>query len=179
MGKVVEEMKGRAPNSLNEHQARYLRVSCQHIDKLLGDIEDILNISTSRATFPSYILDLDPAQRRTIEDYIARLRAHLIRILDGQGIPRDQPHIPASRAIHATLIAIDIAAEELKPQHMRSYGNVSRDVAKDLNGIAAELHGMVARLEGCLAGGGALPPEWDPALSGDRNAGMENRSKQE
>ncbi|MDI6876026.1 MAG: dynamin family protein [Methanomicrobiales archaeon] len=147
-------MTDRSSSSLNEHQARYLRVSCEHIDRLLGEIEAILNTSTSRAAFPRYAPDLDPARRRTIEDFVARLRAQVVRILDGQGIPRDQPRVPASRAIHATLIAIDIAAEELRPQHMRGYGEVSADVATELNGIAAELHGLVVRLDRCLAGGG-------------------------
>ena len=141
------------PGSLNENQVRRLRVTCQHIDKLLSEIEGILNESVSLAAFPSYTSDIAPAQRKTIEDYIARVRARLIRVLEGQGISRQQPWVPTSRAINVRLAGIDIAAEELKPKYMRGYGGVSAATATELNGIAGELQGLVARLDQYLAGG--------------------------
>ncbi|MGB9404735.1 MAG: hypothetical protein WCA98_14460, partial [Candidatus Acidiferrales bacterium] len=138
---------------LNEFQANRLRVSCQYIDKLLGEVEAILNASASKAAFPRYSSDVAPAQRRTIEDYIARVRAQLIRVLDGQGIAREKPFIPASRAIHVMLGAIDIAAEELKPGYMHGYGDLPESVATELNGIASELRGLVFRLDRYLSQG--------------------------
>lgn len=141
------------PDSLNENQLRRLRVSCQHIDRVLSEIESVLNESASRAAFPQYITDLSPAQRKTIEDYIARVRARLIRILEGQGIPVNPPSVPVTRAIRARLYSIDIAAEELKPKYMRGYGKVSDTVATELSGIAGELQGLVVHLEQQLAGG--------------------------
>jgi GTP-binding protein EngB required for normal cell division len=141
------------PDSLNEHQVRRLRVTCQCIDRSLSEIEGILNESASRAAFPTYAADLPPAQRKTIEDYIARVRARLIRVLDGQGIVVSPPGIPVSRAVRGRLYSIDIAAEELKPKYMRGYGAVSDVVATELNGIAGELQGLVARLDQYLSGG--------------------------
>lgn len=140
---------------LNPNQANRLRVTCQYIDKLLGEIEDVLNstTSTSKSAFPRYSADIAPAQRRTIEDYVARVRAQLIRILDGQGIVREKPSIPASRAIHVTLGAIDIAAEELKPGYMRGYGNLPDSIATELNGIAGELMSLINRFDLYLAEG--------------------------
>lgn len=133
--------------SLNPYQANRLRITCQYIDKLLGDIEQILNATTSKAAFPRYSTDILPAQRRTIDDYIARVRAQLIRILDGQGIAREKPSIPASRAVHVTLLSIDIAAEELGPSYMRGCGEVPESVATQLNGIMGELSGLVHRFD--------------------------------
>src|ERR1019366_3330694 len=104
--------------SLNEFQARRLRVTCQYIDKLLGEIEEVLNAAASKAAFPRYSADVAPAQRRTIEDYIARVRAQLVRVLDGQNIPRKRTSISASHAIHITIVSIDDAVEELKPHYM-------------------------------------------------------------
>jgi len=140
------------PN-LNESQARRLRVTCQYIDKLLSDIESILNATASKAAFPRYSSDISPAQRRTIEDYIGRVRAQLVRVLEGQGIPKEKPQIPASRSVHVILGAVDIAIEELKPKYMRGYGEVPEPVATELNGIAGELSGLVSRLDGYLAQG--------------------------
>jgi GTP-binding protein EngB required for normal cell division len=138
---------------LNESQARRLRVTCQYIDKLLGDIESVLNATASKAAFPRYSSDISPAQRRTIEDYIGRVRAQLVRVLEGQGIPREKPQIPASRSVHVMLGAVDIAVEELKPKYMRGYGEVPESVATELNGIAGELSGLVSRLDRYLSQG--------------------------
>jgi GTP-binding protein EngB required for normal cell division len=138
---------------LNEFQARRLLVTCQYIDKLLGEVGDILNVAASKAAFPRYSGDIAPAQRRTIEDYISRIRAQLVRVLDGQGVPREPPSIPASRAIHVNMGAIDIAVEELKPQYMRGYGDVSETVATELNGIVGELRSLVSKLDRYLAEG--------------------------
>ena len=144
-----------APDSdtLNEDQARRLRITCQHIDSVLTDIEGILNESASRAAFPTYTTDLAPAQQKTIGDYIARVRTRLTRVLEGQNIVYKQPGIPVSRAIKGRLYSIDIAAEELKPKYMRGFGGVSDSTATELNGIAGELQALVARLERYLAGG--------------------------
>jgi len=139
--------------TLNPFQATRLRVTCQYIDKVLGEIEEILASTSSKAAFPRYATDILPAQRRTIEDYIARLRAQLIRVLDGQGIARQEPSIPASRAVRVHLGAIDIAVEELKPAYMRGYGVVPDGVATELNGIVGELSGLVQRLDRYLSEG--------------------------
>jgi hypothetical protein len=139
--------------SLNEYQARRLRVTSQYIDKILGGIEEILNFAASKAAFPRYVEDVAPAQRRTIENYIARIRAQLVRVLDGQGISRDKPFTPASRAIHVALGTIDIAVEELKLQYMRGYRDLPEAAATELNGIVGELYGLVSKLDRYLAEG--------------------------
>jgi len=54
--------------SLNEFQVRGLTVTCQYVDKVIGEIEQILYSAASKAAFPRYIEDVTPTQRRTIED---------------------------------------------------------------------------------------------------------------
>ena len=136
--------------SLNESQMLRLRVTCQHIDGLLGSIEDILNEPESKTVFPRYFPDLAPARRRAIEDRIERFRASLVGVLGGQGIPLALARDPASRAIAQTLVSVHISVEELRSRHMRGYGDVSGTAAKGLNGIVGELQGMATDLEGCL-----------------------------
>ena len=137
--------------SLNPNQANRLRITCQYIDKLLADVEGIVNATVSKAAFPRYVPDIAPAQRRTIEDYIARVRAQLRRVLEGQGIVPEKPSIPASRAVHVMLGAIDIAAEELKPKYMKGYGEVPETVATELNGIVGELSSLIGRFDRFLS----------------------------
>ena len=158
-------------SSLNEHQARRLRVSCQYIDRLLGEIETFLNSAASGAAFPQYIPDVGPAGRRTIEDYVARIRAQLRRVLEGQGIPAPPASIPVARAIRANLTAIDIAAEELKPSYMKGFGELDADVAVELNGIAGELRSLVARLDRYVAEGAG--PDLRARLEGFERAGAD------
>lgn len=126
-------------NSLNSNHERRLSVTCRHIDKLLAEMEDALRISSSRNAFPSYIMDVSPAQQRVIEDGIARIREHLINVLDIHGIDRPEPSIPVSRLLHTMLSFIRISIEELKPRYMRGYGGLSPTAEKELNEIVGEL----------------------------------------
>jgi hypothetical protein len=136
----------RPSEQLNEQQQTRLRVTCQYIDKLLSDVEDILHSTSSRSPFPRYGLDIGPAQIRIVEDYIQRLRLQLVRTLawqDIKPIPRD---IPATRAIMSNLNFVDIAIEELKPRYMRGYGAVPEAELSELNGVH-ELRALVTGTE--------------------------------
>jgi GTP-binding protein EngB required for normal cell division len=146
-------MPEESANSLNSNHERRLSVTCRYIDKLLADMESTLNVASSRLAFPQYALDLTSAQRRVIEDYIRRIRAQLVRVLDGQGIERPPADIPVARALHSTLTFVDIATEELKPEYMRGYGEVPPAAAVELNGIAGELQGLVRQLDQYLTRG--------------------------
>jgi hypothetical protein len=130
---------------LNEFQARRLRVTCQYVDRLLGEIEEILNIAASKAAFPRYAADVSPARQQMIEGCIPQIRAQLIRVVEEQGIPHEPP-ILASRAIQAAISAIDIAVEELKPRYMRGYGELPESAAAKLSDIAGSLERLVSQL---------------------------------
>lgn len=138
-------------DSLNSNHERRLTATCRYIDKLLAEIENALNVSASKLAFPQYVLDVTPAQRQIVEDYISRIRAQLVRALDGQGIERPPADIPVSRSLHSHLAFIDIAAEELKPRYMRGYGEVPPAAGAELNSIASELQGLVRQLNRYLS----------------------------
>ena len=74
----------RHPGQMNESQQTRLRITCQYIDKLLGDIEDTLHAATSQSPFPRYVVDINPAQIRVVEDHIRRLRSQLVRTIAWQ-----------------------------------------------------------------------------------------------
>lgn len=137
----------RHPGQLNEHQQTRLRITCQYIDKLLSGVEDILHSATSQSPFPRYIVDLNPAQIRVIEDHIRRLRSQLVRTIAWQQMKPEPPEIPATRAILANLTFVDIAIEELKPSYMRGSGVVPEDAIGELNGVVHELRSLVSGIE--------------------------------
>jgi hypothetical protein len=133
-------------NSLNSNHERRLTVTCRHIDKLLAEIESALNISTSGLAFPQYDLDLSKEQCRVLGEYIVRIRAHLVRTLEGQEIEPPVADIPVSRALYSYLTFLDIAAEELKPRYMRGYGEVPEAAAVELSRISNELQELMKQL---------------------------------
>jgi GTP-binding protein EngB required for normal cell division len=139
---------------LNPYQERHLRVSLHEADRLLSEIAQILNSAASKSPFPKFVVDLTPAQRKTIEDYIDRVRARLVRVLESQNIEPEPPSIPATRAIHSALTFIDIAVEELRPRYMRGYGEVPPEAAAELNGIVGELSALVQQLDRYVTQGG-------------------------
>ncbi|MGB8890057.1 MAG: dynamin family protein [Candidatus Korobacteraceae bacterium] len=132
--------------TLNASQRQHLLVACKHIDKLLSDVEATLNAAGSKTVFPSYGNDVTPIQRKTIEDYSARVRGQLLQVLAGQSLQPEKPRISAIHSIHVNLTFIDIAIAELAPHYMRGYGPVSEEGAADLNGIVAELQSAIKEL---------------------------------
>jgi hypothetical protein len=132
--------------SLNPSQRQRLLITCKHIDRLLGDIEATLNAAASKSAFPSYVGDITPIQRKTIEDYVARLRVQLLQVLARHSLAPEEPHIAASHSIDVGLTFIEIAIAELDPHYMRGYGPVSEEGANDLHGVIAELQSAVKEL---------------------------------
>jgi hypothetical protein len=132
--------------TLNPSQRQHLLITCKHIDSLLGDIETTLNAAASKSVFPSYVGDITPLQRKTVEDYIARLRGQLLEVLAGQSLAPENPRISASHSIHVNLTFVEIAIAELAPHCMRGYGPVSDQGSTDLYRIIAELQSTVKEL---------------------------------
>jgi GTP-binding protein EngB required for normal cell division len=132
--------------TLNASQRQHLLITCKHIDKLLGDVEATLNAAASKTVFPNYLNDITAVQRKTIEDYIARVRGQLLQVLAGQSLSPEKPRVSVVHSTHVNLTFVDIAIAELAPHYMRGYGPVSEEGAADLNGIAAELQSAIKEL---------------------------------
>lgn len=138
-------------SALNESQQHRLIVTCQHVDRLLGDLERSFTEAQSRFPFARYASDLAPAEHRLVEDYIARLRAQLLRILEGQGLSPAPRRTGLRWAIVTRLAYVDAAVEELKPHYMQGYGAVVPEAAEALNGIVEELHATIGGLSRSLS----------------------------
>ncbi|HWA96004.1 MAG TPA: dynamin family protein [Terracidiphilus sp.] len=135
----LELVTTRRPGELNEAQQRRLLITCQYIDKLLGNIENALHSPESRSPFLRYIVDISPAESRVLEDHIRRIRTQLLRALDWQRMKPEPPEIPLTRAVTTDLAFIDISIEELRPSYMRGSGAVPEDAIAELNGVVHEL----------------------------------------
>src|SRR5438445_13045616 len=83
----------RRPGELNGNQKFRLGITCQYIDKLLDDFDDILHAATSQTPFPRYIVDISPAQILVLEDYIQRFRSELVHAIAWQHMKPEPPDI--------------------------------------------------------------------------------------
>jgi GTP-binding protein EngB required for normal cell division len=144
-----------APAHLNESQRRHLLSSCQYADKLLAQIETALAESQSKSPFPKCKPDLSAVQAKVIHDYIARMRAQLLRALDSQSVAIPAAQIGALHSIRVTIGFVDIAFDECRPERMAGYGDVPPAAATEIAGMVDEMRGLVARLDSYLAQGGS------------------------
>ena len=141
------EGRERFAGELNGPQRNRLLTTCQHIDKLLNGVEQVLHEASSASPFRRHVIDIAPAQVRVLEDYIGRLRGQMLRALEWQRSGPPTPEIPATRAVLTNLAFMDIAIEELRPSYMRNSGEVPEDATDELNGVVHELRSLVEGME--------------------------------
>ncbi|MGA2197134.1 MAG: dynamin family protein [Bryobacteraceae bacterium] len=151
---VVSTMdEAREPGHLNSSQRLHLLTSCQYADKLLSEIETTLVASQSKSPFPRFKPDVSPAQAKVVQDYISRMRAQLVRILDSQAVAIPAPHIGSVHSIRVTLGFVDMAFDECRPKRMAGYGALADGAAVEIAGLVDEMQGIISRLDSYLAQG--------------------------
>ena len=143
----------REGQGLNPSQRRHLLTSCQYADRLLSEIEAVLAASQSKSPFPKFKPDISPAQAKVVQDYIARMRAQVVRILESQGTPIPTPMFGSVHSIRVTLGFVEIAFDEVRSKRMAGYGEVAPDIATELSGLVDEMQGIASRLDSYLAQG--------------------------
>jgi GTP-binding protein EngB required for normal cell division len=142
-----------AASSLNSSQRLHLLTSSQHADKLLSEVEAILTASKSKSPFRKYKNPLSPAHAKVVEDYIARIRNQMVRVLESQRIGVPEPTFDSVHCIRVTLAFIRIAFQECTPDRMRGYGEVPEGKIRELNGVVDEMVAAVDKLDAYLAQG--------------------------
>lgn len=138
------------PTGLNDSQKRHLRANCQYADKLLSEVQEILHAANSKSIFPKYAGALTPVQVRVVEDYIARIRAQIVRALESQDVPIPAASFQTVHSVQVTLTFAGIALEECTADRMRGYGEVPPEVIPELNGLVSEIKALLDQLNGYL-----------------------------
>jgi GTP-binding protein EngB required for normal cell division len=142
-----------AAAGLNASQQLHLLSSSQYADKLLAEVESILFASKSKSAFRKYKSPLSPAQAKVVEDYVARIRTQMVRVLESQGIPLPEPNFESVHSIRVTLAFVRIAFQECTADRMRGYGEVPETKVRELNGLVDEMVSAVEKLDFYLAQG--------------------------
>lgn len=136
---------------LNENHRRRLRITFEYIDRLLGEVENMVLAAASRAAFPRYASDFTPAEQNLISEQVSLIRSRLIGILESHGVEQEAERISARRAIRVSLDYMDVAAEELGAHYMRGYGLLDPQAAAQLDDISMELRATLRGLEQLLS----------------------------
>ena len=137
-------------DSLNSSHKLHLLTSFQYVDQLLSEIEAIVINSASKSPFPKYRGDLSPVQTKVVQDYIARLRAQMVQVLNSQGISPPGPRFGATHSIRVNLEFADVAFDECRPDAMRGYGQVPESLVTELNGLVEEMRSLIRKLSAFL-----------------------------
>jgi len=135
---------------LNEAQQRRLYASCQYIDGLLCQLEQVFRQEDSLSPFPRYVDDLNPAEMDQLKDQIRRIREQLLKTLAWQGMKPESPSIPATRVALTSLTFIDMTIEELSPRHLRGCGAVPEGAIDGLNRVVRDLRSVAGAMESYL-----------------------------
>jgi GTP-binding protein EngB required for normal cell division len=143
-------------DGFNESHRRRLLANAQYADKLVSEIEEILSASESKSPFPKYRPDVSLHQARLIRGQLARFRDHLARVISAVGIRYGGAQFGALHSIRVTLKFMRIAVQEMAPEHLRGYGDLSGDATSELRGLCTELEGLIDGLERNLALGAAV-----------------------
>ena len=90
---------------------------------------------------------------KVVQDYIARMRAQVVRILDGQSVSIPAPQIGSVHSVRVTLGFVEIAFEECRPKRMAGYGKLADSATVEMAGLVDEMQGIVSRLDSYLSKG--------------------------
>lgn len=138
---------------LNDFQRNSLAAGFKYIDRLLGEALGGLSPANENAIFAPTLPDATPVQRKVIADQAARLRRVIRSALDACAIPVSPPDVGALRNLYCALISIDIALDEMGPDHLRGYGAVDADAVAGVNATLAQVRTALAELQTYLVSG--------------------------
>jgi hypothetical protein len=138
---------GKGSEILNKNHRLQLRLTFEHIDSILTEVEQILADSERNSPFSRYTSDITPVQRRIARDYATRIRATMAKIMREEAIPFGDPYCGTRWAALTALLSAGISAEDLTPDRMRGYGEVSLPGRSLLEGIRSELNVVLGNLQ--------------------------------
>lgn len=131
------------PELFSEYQMNHLVGTFRHVDHLLAMIE-AATTDDSDKLFPSYVRDVNPAQREKLLAFVKEFREHLVLRMRKYNIERPSPKTTASHAVSAALSFIDIGLDDLRPGEMRGYGPVSESAGTELHALIREFQSLTA-----------------------------------
>lgn len=136
---------------MNDHHRRHIATTLRHIDGQLAEIEGILAAIGTNSPLSQYALDLEPMQRRVVQDHLHRVREQMVQAMQRLGIPLDGRRTSACWSIRSRLLGASIAVAEMEPYHLRGYGTLDANDKAEVARVCAELERLIGRVDAYLA----------------------------
>jgi hypothetical protein len=143
-------VSGNEPAELNDYHRRRLRVTFQHVDSILNEVEQILADLERRSPFCPYSSDLNSTQRKIVLHHVARVRETMAAIMKAHAIPFAQARCGERWAALTALLGASISIEELTLNQLKGYGDLPPEGASLLTSIRAELSEALEDLQNYL-----------------------------
>lgn len=125
--------------SLTDNHRRHVLSSLAYVDGLLSEAEALVVGAETSALFPANGRDLNPAQRQATAAFIARFRQQLRKTLQELDIAVPEAKTSSAWTIRAILMSLTTIVEELRPRHLRGYGDLDMATAETLDGTVEAL----------------------------------------
>jgi small GTP-binding protein len=133
---------------LNPNHVRALSVTFAHLAHELSGLQAAVNEPPS--PLAAYANDLTPEQQAIVIDHLSQLRDRLVAAVRGLRLRPPEP-VPLSRALSTSLIAAQIALEELSAERLRGYGLLDAETAERVATVVGDLDRTIRRLSSLLA----------------------------
>lgn len=117
---------------LNPNHKSSLQATFHTIDEALSRAGMLLDSSREQSPFSELAPDATPLQRDVIGDYATRIRAAMQSVLEHYGIPPTHAQRSSLWSARVAMLSSAIALEEVQPNRLRGFGEISADDARDL-----------------------------------------------
>jgi hypothetical protein len=142
-------------SGLNDNQKQHLLATFGYVDRLLNDALQSLSSAGAPSPFQQCMPDSLPIQREVLADHLMRLRALMVRTLEKQGITPPKPEVSSLWSFKTKLMSAAMAIEELRPESMQGYGDLTDEATRDLEAVADQIADILDLMGGYLNRGTA------------------------
>ncbi|HUK83303.1 MAG TPA: hypothetical protein VLZ12_11810 [Verrucomicrobiae bacterium] len=137
---------------LNEAQRRTISITLAGIERDLLQLKQALNGTPADGVLARHSEPLAQGLKQAATDLIAGIQ-HKIQSL-AHTLELSPQHEPQLRTLLATLVLAGVAVEEIKPRHLRGYGNVDPATREFLNAELPPLQSLLRQLTELLDANG-------------------------
>jgi len=127
---------------LNADQKRNFLTTLEHVNKLLSDCVQVLEISRSPSFLPEYVRDISPDKHKRMLEYIANFKVEVGGLLKRHGLMPSEAHKSAVGTVLTYLLFADMALEEIDSKNM-DHGKLSNEAAQELNMMVSQMRGLI------------------------------------
>jgi hypothetical protein len=130
--------------ALTENHQHVLESRLRSIDNLLRELERRVQPVCPESVFEDEISDWTDEKRRIVFDWIAEVRALMKSIMERKGIEAAPSTAGAAWLLRSSADVMLSVVDELRPERMRGYGELSADASRELDEIVSALRQVLS-----------------------------------